>query len=283
MEAIARIHLADDGSEHAAWMLHYALRMARHLDPAKVQILHVREPQEGDMRARQRHHAVVAERYGVELVAHEIDAEGDVAATLASHVQAGRQDVVMVGFRAHRHGRGLAFGTVGHALLARHDHSVLAMRIVQPGNMGLPGAVAMGLSGSPGAARRLRPVLRLLAPDLEDLFLLRVMEVQRRFLGLMTFPQTQKLEGEGLAALGEAAVLLREGLGDAMPRADLRVSITDRWPSQLVMDAHRVHAHLLLLGASDHLLPRRFAPANPLETVLRNAACDVAVFRVASS
>ena len=52
--------------------------------------------------------------------------------------------------------------------------------------------------------------------------------------------------------------------------------------SDYTMDAHRAHAHLLLLGASDHLLPRRFSLSNPLEAVLRNAACDVAVFRAAS-
>ena len=36
-------------------------------------------------------------------------------------------------------------------------------------------------------------------------------------------------------------------------RLEQRSSVSDRWPSQLVMDAHRAHAHLLLLGASDHL------------------------------
>jgi nucleotide-binding universal stress UspA family protein len=59
------------------------------------------------------------------------------------------------------------------------------------------------------------------------------------------------------------------------------VSVSHDWPAQLVMEANRVRAQLLLLGASDHLLADGFRFANPLEAVLRNAACDVGVFRAA--
>jgi nucleotide-binding universal stress UspA family protein len=283
VDAIQRIHLADDGSQQAAWMLHYALRMASRAQPARLQVLHVRERGDEHLQARMRQHALLAERYGVEVIPREIDRKRDVPGTLAEHVETGPRDVVIVGFRAHTRGRGLAFGSVGQALLSRHDHSVLAMRIVQPGNLGLPKVLAMGLSESPRLHERLLPALQLFAPDLDELWLLRVMEVQLRFLGLLTFEQAQALQQKGQSTLGAAALALRDSLDGDAPYVDSRVSVADRWPTQLVIDAHRVHAHLLLLGASDHLLPRRFALSNPLETVLRNAACDVAVFRAAST
>jgi nucleotide-binding universal stress UspA family protein len=174
----------------------------------------------------------------------------------------------------------LALGTVGQALLARHDHSVLAMRVVEPGNMGLPRVLALGLSESPGLVDRLAPAVRLFAPDLTDLWLLRVVEVRRRSLGALSHDKLRAFEHSGNRALADAADTLRETIEEPR-RLDFRASVSDHWPSQLVMDAHRAHAHLLLLGASDHLLPRRFTVSNPLESVLRNAACDVAVFRSA--
>jgi nucleotide-binding universal stress UspA family protein len=279
MPAIQRIHIADDGSEHASWILHYALRMATQLDPPHVQVLHVREPGDGDIAARHARQLEVAARHGVSLEHRELAPAPDISRALVQAVRPGAEDVVLVGFRAHPHGRGLAFGTVGHALLARHDHNVLAMRVVEPGNMGLPKVAAVGISDSPGLGDRLAPALRLFAPALRELFLLRVIEVQQRLLGVLSYPRLEATQREGMAALARSVEPLREQLADVCPRTELRVSVAGHWPSQLVIDAHRARAHLLVLGASDHLLPTRFALSNPLEAVLENAACDVAVFR----
>ncbi|MCA9698440.1 MAG: hypothetical protein KC431_13000, partial [Myxococcales bacterium] len=65
MSSIARIHLADDGSEHATWILHYALRMARHLSQPRVQVLHVREDGDGDGEVRKGRLREIAARHGV--------------------------------------------------------------------------------------------------------------------------------------------------------------------------------------------------------------------------
>jgi nucleotide-binding universal stress UspA family protein len=281
MEPIERIHVADDGSEHATWTLYYALRMARRLDPPLVQMLRVPQRGASPTKAHDERQARLAEQLGVRLVHRTLPSARDVPAALADHVQPGPSDVVLVGFRAHRHGRGLALGTVGQALLARHDHAVLAMRVVAPGNLGLPRVAALGLSESPGLVERLAPAVQLLAPDLERLMLLHVVEVQRRFYGALTYARLRELEGRGQATLARCAAALRRALGP-LPRLERRTSVAESWPTQLVMDAHRTRAHLLLLGASDQLLPRRFTLSNPLETVLRNAACDVAVFRAAS-
>ncbi|NVB40828.1 universal stress protein [Pseudenhygromyxa sp. WMMC2535] len=276
---IERIHLADDGSEHATWMLHYALRMARQLPEPQVQILHVREAGEADPEPRRERLQTLAARHQVELRYRELAPRERISASLADALRPGLEDIVLVGFRAHRRGRGLAFGTVGQALLARHDHSVLAMRIVEPGLMGLPKVLAAGLSDSPELCARLAPALGLFTPDLHELWLLRVLEVQRRFLGHLSFERLSTLEGEALAQLTRDVEQLRARLPVEPPRVERHVAVSDHWPSQLVMSAHRVRAHLLLLGASDHLLPARFSLSNPLEAVLHNAACDVAVFR----
>lgn len=281
LDRIQRVHLADDGSEHASWMLRYALRIACHLEPRTVQVLHVREAGDGRPEQRQDRHRLLADRCGVTLSHHELPPAPDVAAALADHVEPGPHDVVLVGLRAHTHGRGLALGTVGHALLARHDHAVLAMRIVEPGNMGLPRVLAAGISESPGLVGRLSPALQLFVPDLSELWLLHVAEVRQRFLGVLSYPKLHALEQAGDMALGAATQALERELGALPPRVEWHTSVSDRWPRQLVMDAHRARAHLLLLGASDHFLPRRFTLSNPLESVLHNAACDVAVFRAA--
>ena len=90
-----------------------------------------------------------------------------------------------------------------------------------------------------------------------------------------------EFEMELLETLERCEATLRRTV-ELPPRVERCTDVAEAWPTQLVMDAHRAHAHLLLLGASDHLLPRRFSLSNPLEAVLRNAACDVAVFRAAS-
>ncbi|MCA9698441.1 MAG: universal stress protein, partial [Myxococcales bacterium] len=159
---------------------------------------------------------------------------------------------------------------------------VLAMRVVEPGNMGLPRVLAVGLSDSPGLLARLSPPLELLAPDLSELWLLRVIEEQQRFSGVLSHPRLEQLRTEALADLERTGRSLATSLaaGQGGPaRLERQVDFGEQWADRLASGAHRVRAHLLLLGASDHLLPSRFTLSNPLEIVLRDAACDVAVFR----
>lgn len=278
---VRHIYLADDGSLHATWMLHYALRMARHLERVAVEVLHVHELDASTLASRRAHHAALASRHQVELDFTLLDPDPNVARALSAHVPASPAHLVVAGFRAHTHGHGLAWGTVGHALLGLHDRAVLAMRIVSPGNLGLPGTAAMGVSESEGLESRLLPVLELLAPDLDELVLLRVIEVLRRRARVLGPDDVDALLAEGRTWLMDFSARVEARLSAEAPRVDTRVSVSHDWPAQLVMEANRVHAQLLLLGASDHMLDDKFHFTNPLETILRNAACDVAVFRAA--
>jgi nucleotide-binding universal stress UspA family protein len=121
--------------------------------------------------------------------------------------------------------------------------------------------------------------MRLLADDIEEVRLLRVMIVPFYRLREFDGSAASHLRQEGYAALSGLAKQLAAETGIARDRIERQVRVAVEWAGPVIVSASQQRAELICLEAPRTSLHRRFAYGDPLEKIMRDAPCDVAVFR----
>ena len=95
----------------------------------------------------------------------------------------------------------------------------------------------------------------------------------------MTGGQHANRLAEGLTWLDGVAAQLRRDLVDDTMQLQTQAAVSRDWAAQVAIETARCRARLLLVGAPRHGLPGPSWVSHPLERVLRDAPCDVAIFR----
>ncbi len=273
------LHFAYDGSLYGDWLAHYAVRLAAHSEERRLHLVHVRDASRTngvlERIDRIRDECRV---FGVTLEPELVSGADRVAEVLLERVPSGAEHLLVCGTRARA--RNLAFlaGTVSARLLARGRCSVVAFRVVSPGILGQPGRLLLPFAGHPRGASFAIPLLRRFGADLEQLHVLFVREVSR-----LRFRALSAQAAEGLLAEGRAFALrleqeLRDALGEGF-ELDASVVVSDDLPKEILVHAGKLRSRLICLGASERSLPERLVYGNPIEVILRDAPCDVAIYR----
>lgn len=60
---------------------------------------------------------------------------------------------------------------------------------------------------------------------------------------------------------------------------DLHTVLCQDWAREILLYASRLRVQMILLGASERRLVYRLLHGSPLERVLRDAPCDVGIYR----
>jgi nucleotide-binding universal stress UspA family protein len=275
------IHFAYDGTIHGDWVSHYAVRLAAHHPSRELHLVHIDEQTLSTPALEERIAAINAQcqRAGVRLRLEICGLSGDVFSSLQARLPAGPETLVVCGTRTRRSRSGLLSGTVSERLLQSNRFHVLALRIMQPGLLGLPRDFLLPVSGRPQGFRGGLPFLRLFAPDISRIHILHVCRVARWHYRVLTDESVRRLSlggGEYCRRIeNEISQELR--LDSAM--IDTSVIVSDDVPKEIVIFANKVRSRLIYLGASERTLPQRFFYGNPTEQILRDASCDVAVYR----
>jgi nucleotide-binding universal stress UspA family protein len=123
------------------------------------------------------------------------------------------------------------------------------------------------------------PILSLLAPELTHIDLLHVERVTSTRLHRLTHEQSVRLRQAGVGLCGEVERELLEALHSYGVLIDSHVVVSDDVAKEIVIHAGKLRSRLIYMGASERSLPRRLASASPLERVLHDAPCDVALYR----
>jgi len=126
------------------------------------------------------------------------------------------------------------------------------------------------------AAHRL---LALLAPALSELHLLHVVEV-----GTFRF---RRLDAERAGALRHKALDYLEAVERDIVaeidltrvRVDAAVRVSDDWVREVLLDAGRQRTDLIALEAARASLSGGLTFGDPLEIIVRDTPCDVAIYR----
>lgn len=273
------IHLAYDGSLNGDWVSRHALRLAAHGDPPRLRVVHVLdgslEPAELERRlARIEREAGLL---GVSVERQVLPPTSGVLAALEACLPLGAADVTVCGTRA-RPRRGFLAGTISERLLRGGRRQVVAIRVVQPGLLGDPRSFLVPLSSNLRGLAAAWPLLRLFFAGAERVAFLHCVA-----LGSLLRPYASAARARALREAGWSYVREREAeLRRQLPRSgfhvDGRVVLTNDWPHEILVQAGKLRARMILMGASERTLLSR-ALGDPIERILRGTPCDVGVCR----
>ena len=282
---MTRVVFAYDGSIHGDWVGRYAIRLAR-ASGEDLEVLHV---DDGALAAstlvsRLAHLRDVAAASGVDLSLRHLSGSPrrEVAGRLGAEVPVGAGQIIVSGLRARKSRRGLLRGTVSEQLLRLRRHNVLALRVVSPSLLGHARHILLALSQNPNGPRRAAHFLRLFAPELTHLSLLTVMPPRLGRLASPTGSDLRALRVRGMDHLLRAEAQLRGALSPFEIPFDPHVTVSSDWPTATTQYAGQTRAELVLVGSTERTLTRQFVFGNPLEGLLNDAICDVAIFRRAA-
>lgn len=275
------IFLAYDGSVNGDWVARYAIRFAANHPERKLTVLYVEDVsiRTPALDKKLDNIRVAAGSAGIEVSIEIIPMHKGVAGGLIDRLPAGSDHVLVCGARARGGRQGFLGGTISKHLLSRHHCTVVAIRVVQPGHLGVARRVLLPLSGSAMGVTPALPLLGLLGPDLHRLRLLRVMEVGQFHYRRLDAAEAGRLQREGHAFLQPHADAIAEATPIERASIDIGARVSDDWVNEVVIDAGHEHTDLLCIEAPKASLTDRLVFGDPLERVLRDAPCDVAVYR----
>jgi len=275
------IYLAYDGSINSDWVARYAIRLATRATEKKLLLLHVLGGEIPAARLKSKIEAIGQECRArqVDFLSESRQLKRDVFHSLSEMLPAEEQHICVCGTRVRSRRKGFLSGTVSAKLLQAHKLPVIAIRVVQPGILGNARHLLMPLSGHPRKLQSALPFFRLLSPDLQGVFLLRVMDVSTFTYRRLSAGQARALRTAGRKYLQDVAADIKQEFVEPSFSLDTRVVVSDDWAKEIIIHANKLKARLILVGASEKTLPARFIYGNPLEEILRQAPCDVGIYR----
>jgi nucleotide-binding universal stress UspA family protein len=275
------LYLAYDGTINGDWVSHYAIRLAAHQPDHALCAVHVADGRLTDAELQERLHLLEdrCRMAGVSLQCEVHPGSRGVPETLLEVVPPGPGSFLVCGTRLSPRKRGFIAGTVPERLMRARQHAVLALRVVQPGLLGAPHRLLVPVAGIPSGLDSALPWLRLFAPDVTELQFLQVQALSPRRFRRLSFEAGHALQRAGAAYLRSVEAQAREALPLPEAHVDSHSVVSDDVPKEIVIQANRFKSHLVLLGVSARGLAERFFYGDPIEQVLANAPCDVAVYQ----
>jgi nucleotide-binding universal stress UspA family protein len=274
-------YFAYDGSINGDWVSHYAVQLATVLKDRKLNLLHVRDGQinEVELVAKLQRLQVECERASVELVPHILAASSTVLKVLLAAIRQGPENYLLCGTRVRERKQGFLSGTIAEQLLRSGHCNVLAVRVVEPGLLGLPRRLLLPVAGHPRGFSSGLPFLRLFLPQVSHLHIVLVVPVGRWQFLRLSHEATELLRLPGLVYCDRVEREIRDQLGLSTQMVSTHVVVSDDVSQQILIAANKTKSRLIYLGASERNLTERFFSGNPLEKVLRDTTCDVAIYR----
>lgn len=273
---------AYDGSVNGDWVSHYAVQLAAAHEDRSLTLVHVRSDRATNARLAEKLQRLRAEceDHEVRLAERLLPPAGrNLLDAIRSAVPEGPEHYLVCGTRAQGWHRGFLSGTTSELLLRSGHCNVLAVRVVQPGLLGSPRRLLLPVNENAEGFRSGVPFLRLFAPQISHLHILLVALVGPGRLRLMSHELAERLRSPGQAYCERVEQELIEKLGLGAKVMDAQVAVSDEVHREILIAAIRTRSRLVYMGASERSPTERFLYGNPIERVLRDATCDVAVYR----
>ncbi len=275
------IYLAYDGSVNGDWIAHYAVNFAAYRPQRCLQVLHVETTNISGsaLAAKFDYIKQIAEHAGVNAKIEICPMRHGAFGGLIDRLPKGRDTKVICGVRAQGGRRGVLAGTVSEQLLNDQKFNVVAIRVVQPGLLGVARRLLMPMAGHRPGVQSARTLLELVAPSLTELRLLHVIELSKRKLHALDATKAGALRYQAQAYLEKVERDLTGGIDLDGVHIDSDARISDDWSREILIDAGHARADMLALEAPRTSLLDRFRYSDPLEVILRDTPCDVAIYR----
>lgn len=279
------IHFAYDGSINGDWVFWYALNLARDdperrlvvvcVDTGAVTQDHIQSKVDGMARA--------CADQGVEMDFVTQPCVGTSAdcvfRALVSSVPSGPQSLLVCGARLKAGGQGYLSGTVSEKLLRDKTFAVMAVRVAQPGLLGAPKTFLIPVAGDVEGFLMGADILTRMVEDVQRIHVLRVMMLKRHIFKKLQNHQAERLRAKGWSSLEGLDADLARRTGVALGKIHTNVEVSDDWAQEVIIAANRAKTQLILMEAPVKALAGEFLYGNPVEVVLRDTPCDVAIYR----
>lgn len=275
------ITFAYDGTINGDWVSRYAVQLSSRHPQRRLRLVLVDEGRltREELEFRISRIGAQCGRAGVEFESMLLPRASDVFTVLDREVPTGRGAYLVLGTRVGRRGGGLLAGSIGELMLRGGRRNVLVVRVLHPGLLGVPREFLIPVGGHQRGFVSGLSFLRLFAPDIAAAHIVNVQRVGRAAYRALTPALTEQRRREGAACCRRVEREIVEALG--IPAGVLRshVLVSDDTPREIVVLAGRLRSELIYLGTSERGLPHRLLHGSVLERVLRDAPCDVAVYR----
>ena len=275
------IILAHDGSLYGDWVARYALRFAAVETDRTLLLLHVLDGRIEPHLTEFRFKALANEAAGTAVTVHSelLPVGKSVYRTLRQAIPLDPEALLVCGTRVKPRRQAFLTGSVAEPLLRTHQCPVLAVRVVQPGLLGLPHDLLLPLAGHQAGLDRLWPVFRRLAPQLRKAYFLQAIQVTQLAQAHASLGRKAQLRQNGEFYLDRFIAELETRITTPSFSVERRVLLTGDWAHQVLVEASRLKAQMLLLGASERSLAQRVFHGQVLERILRETPCDVGIYR----
>jgi nucleotide-binding universal stress UspA family protein len=275
------ITFAYDGTINGDWVSRYAVRLSSRHPQRRLRLVLVDEARLPRRELESRVSRIGAE-CGLAGVAFEsaiLPRARDVFTTLDRETPTGSGAFLVLGTRVGRRSGGLLAGSVGESMLRAGRRNVLVVRVLHPGLLGAPRQLLLPVGGHRRGFASGIPFLRLFAADIAAAHIVNVRPVGSAAYRALTQVRSEGLRSEGARYCRRVEREIVEALG--LPAGVLRthVVVSDDTAREIVVLAGRLRSELIFLGASERGLSHRLLHSSSLERVLRDAPCDVAVYR----
>ena len=275
------VFFAYDGSINNDWVARYAIRLASRNEDSALHLYHVDDGAIAADTLREKITRIELESslMGVSFQYTPLPAGGDIAACLKQEVPCGPDRILICGVRVKSHKKGYLSGTISEKLMKLGLWNVIALRIVQPGLLGLPGNILMPVSGKEEGFHAGLPLLRSLTPDIRSLHLLRVVTLSRNRYRSLTQEAAARLRQEGAGYLEGIENKLLAAIDLDPKKIEVIVRISDDWVKEILICAGRYKSGLIVMEVPRKSLTGRFFFGDKTEELLRDTPCDMALYR----
>lgn len=279
------IHLAYDGSVNGDWVAWYALNLARQDPEHRLRVIYINTDEINADEVRIKVAALESEcaDEGVEMSLDIVPSSGSNADSIfkdiRDQVPATQGTLLVCGARLKGEGHGYLSGTVAAKLLNDKKFSVIAVRVSQPGLLGAPRRFLVPVAGDREGFLMGADILKRFGPNVMRINLLRVMMIKHQLFRRLLNNQADHLREKGWANLQGLDEELSALVAVENWKVNANVVVSDDWAHEVIIAASRHKSHLILMEASRKDLRSQFVYGNPIEVVLRDAPCDVAVYR----
>ena len=143
----------------------------------------------------------------------------------------------------------------------------------------MPRQILVPLAGHPRGLEEALPFLRLFAPDTDRLHLMTVSKIPHWRYRWLSPESARRRMADGRAYLRRVERRLSEEADVSHVKLDSHAVVSDDPVKEILIATHRTKSRLIFAGTSERSLSERFFYGNPLEQLLRETPCDVAIYR----
>jgi nucleotide-binding universal stress UspA family protein len=274
------LDLAYDASLGADWVSRYGIRLAANSEDKTLRLVHVLDGLLTTDILNDKINAIEKECNSnkIKLQTEILPMRKNVVSTLQTFFSRNSSEFILCGTRMLNSARGYLFGTVSERLLENRALRVLAIRVFQPGNSGLVSDMLMPVSERFTDQSNGLFFLEKFSPQLKSLHLLHISKINTLWFRYLSQNRAAKLKLAAHEYLKEVQRVIENHLSLQATHCDSRALLSDDTAKEIIIQSNKLKSDIVLLGTSTRSLPYRFFYGNLLEQILRQSACDIALY-----